>query len=122
MNANNLLPHKLKITAPLRRHRRSSRQRYQQHLDDQTKKNVSNEKQLKWKALNEQIDTVKEKKRTLINTINELHTDADLNISQAEGRSSLEEIMSLLAGKVHLFSKDCNRKSLLTLNIFHTLF
>ena len=64
MNANNLLPHTLEITAPLRRHIRSSRQRWQ-HLDDQTKKNVSNVKQLKQRALNEQTDTVKEKKRTL---------------------------------------------------------
>ena len=38
MNANNLFPHTLEITAPLRRHVRSSRQRCQQHLDDQTEK------------------------------------------------------------------------------------
>ena len=85
MNGNNLLPNTLEITAPLRR-------------DDKTKKkNVYNGKKLKRKTLNEQIDTVKEKKMTLINTINELHTDADLHISQAEGYSNLEEIKSLLA-------------------------
>ena len=108
MNANNLLPHTLEVIAPLCRPIRSSHQRYQQHLDDQTKRNVSNEKQLKQKALNEQIDTVKEKKGTLINTINELHTDADLYISQAEG-CSLEEIKSLLA-KSTSFQKTAKEK------------
>ena len=97
MNANNLLPHILEVTALLRRHIRSSRQRYQQHLDDQIKKNVSNEKQLTRNALNDQIDTVKENKRTLVNTINELHTHAYIYISQNEGCSSLAEIKSLLA-------------------------
>ena len=96
-NASNFLPHTLEITVPLRHHIQSSCQRYQQHLDDQANRNISNERQLNRKALNEQIDTVKEKKRTLVNTINELHTDADLDISQAEGCSSLEEIKSLLA-------------------------
>ena len=51
MNANNLLPHTLEITVSLRRHIRLSLQR-QQHLDDQTKENVSNEKQFKVKTLN----------------------------------------------------------------------
>ena len=51
MNANNLLPHTLEITVSLRRHIRLSLQR-QQHLDDQTRENVSNEKQFKVKALN----------------------------------------------------------------------
>ena len=84
MNAKNLLPRTLEITASLHRHTRSPCQRYQQHLDDETKKNVSNEKQLKQNTLNEQIDTVTEKKRALVNTINKLHIDADLYISQAE--------------------------------------
>ena len=58
MNVKNLLLYTREITVPLTRHTQSSRQRYQQHLDDQTKKNVSNEKQLKQKAVHEQIDTV----------------------------------------------------------------
>ena len=59
MNANNLHPHTLEIAAPLLFHLWSSCQRYQQQLDDQTKKNVTNGKQLKWKALDEQMDTGK---------------------------------------------------------------
>ena len=61
----------------------------------------------KVKALNQQIDTVKEKKRTSVKTINELHTDADLYISQAEGCSIVDQVT---IGKVHLFWKDYKRE------------
>ena len=103
MNANNLHPHTLEIAAPLLFHLWSSCQRYQQHLDDQIKKNVTNGKQLKWKALDEKMDTVKKNKRKLVNTINELHIDADLYISQADSCSCLEEINSRLAKSTYFW-------------------
>ena len=109
MNAKNLLPQTLEITASLHRHIRSPCQRYQQDLDDQTNKNVSNGKQLKKNILNEQIETVTEKKRTLVNTINKLHIDNDLYISHAEGCSSLKEIKSLLA-KSTFYEKNAEEK------------
>lgn len=111
MNANALLPHTINITPSLRRYVKSARQRYQNHLADQAKSLVSNEKQLKRKAINEQIDQIKKKKTFLISTTNELHTDTDHYISQAESCNTLDEVRSLLA-KSSSFRRTAKEKEL----------
>ena len=100
MIANNL-PHTLEITGPLRRHIRSSRQR-QQHLDDQTKKNVSDEKQLKRKALNEQMTQLRKRRGDQLALLK--------NSIVMLIYIFLRLMVDLYIFNDNLFSKDCKRE------------
>lgn len=92
ISVNNLLPYTINITPAMRRQVKLARQNYRERLQDKVKSKVSNEKLLKEKGNGEEIDNLKRRKTILMKIVKELHSDANVFVSQAETFNSIDAI------------------------------
>lgn len=94
--SNNLSSENFEICGKLRKSVRSARSKYEQYLADQRKEKVESEKILKRKSIQEEIEVVRSKKKLLEKTVFALSKDADKYAKDAEEKTAVDEMKTLI--------------------------
>ena len=109
MNFHNLTPENFIINPALRKSVRNARNEYEKYLEEKRKEKLHSEKDLKRKAIQEEIVAVKRKKTILEKTVVDLSKDADQYALDAENADEKEDI-KLLLSKSNSFRRTANQK------------
>ena len=109
MNFHNLTPENVIINPALRKSVRNARNEYEKYLEEKRKEKLHSEKDLKRKAIQEEIVGVKRKKTILEKTVVDLSKDADQYALDAENADEKEDI-KLLLSKSDSFKRTANQK------------
>lgn len=96
LTSNNLSSEDFEICGKLRKSVRSARSKYDQYLADKRKEKVETAKSLKRKSIQEDIDVVRSKKKVLEKTVLSLSKDADKYAKDAEEKTDVEEMKTLI--------------------------
>ena len=109
MNFHNLTPENFIINPALHKSVRNARNEYEKYLEEKRKEKLHSEKDLKRKAIQEEIVAVKRKKTILEKTVVDLSKDADQYALDAENADKKEDI-KLLLSKSNSFRRTANQK------------
>ena len=109
MNFHNLTPENFIINPALCKSVRNARNEDEKFLEEKRKEKLHSEKDLKRKAIQEEIVAVKRKKTILEKTVVDLSKDADQYALDAENADEKEDI-KLLLSKSNSFRRTANQK------------